>query len=259
MPQPLIPADFSLHKLVALIGPYGSGKSELSLALARLMARQRGATRARFARVALGDIDVLKPYFRSRESGEPLRIEGVTLLAPGGCLRDADLPILTPELRGALLDPDTQLILDVGGDPVGARALGSLRDAMVPGECDVWLVLNKNRPFMQSVQSVIEQAQKIQSAAGLELTGIVSNTHMMEETTVDDIAEGLDLAQRVGRELGIPVRLVGLNEEMASRISSSSANESSLLGDIPAIVLGHCLRPAFLGGHALAPRMNRLS
>lgn len=250
MSQPFLPPDFSLGKLTALIGPYGSGKSELALALARLMARRLGCRDGRCSKVALGDIDVLKPYFRAREAGESLRKEGVRLLAPAGDLSGADLPILTPELRGALRDGETMLILDVGGDPVGARALGSLRDAMVEGECALWLVLNKNRPFMESVEEVVEQADKIQRASGLQLTGIVSNTHMMEETTLEDVTQGLELAQRVGQAIGVPICLVGLNEEMARELAGMP-DTAPLLG-LPAIVLERSLRPAFLGGCALS-------
>ncbi len=249
MHQPFLPADFTLSRSTALIGPYGSGKSELALALARLMARRIGRRGGRHSKVALGDVDVLKPYFRAREAGESLRAEGVQLLAPAGDLAGADLPILTPELRGAMGDDETLLILDVGGDPAGARALGAMRDAMAAGQIDLWLVLNKNRPFMQRVQDVAAQAGKIQRASGLDLTGIVSNTHLMEETALDDVIEGLDFARRVGLALGVPVRLVGLNREMAELMAREG--RAGALQGLPAIVLERALKPAFLGGCAL--------
>ena len=252
--QPFLPPDFSLGKATALIGPYGSGKSELALALAGLMAtRRRAALPCRFSKVALGDIDVLKPYFRSREAREPLLRDGVRLLAPAGALAGADLPILTPELRGAFDDGETQLILDVGGDPVGARALGSLRVAMGEAGCDLWLVLNRNRPFMESVAGVVEEAGKIAAATGLALGGIVSNTHMMAETTVGEVLSGLDFAREVGRALGVPVRLVGLSEGVARELErSGELNPAAALRGLPAVVLRRALLPAFLGGAALS-------
>ncbi len=256
MRQPFLPADFTLASSTALIGPYGSGKSEIALTLACLMARRLQARPDNRVQVALGDIDVLKPYFRAREAGEALKAEGVRLLAPGGSLQNADLPILTPELGGAARQADTLLILDVGGDPAGARALGSLRDEVSAGDHDLWLVLNRHRPFMESVESVVEQALKIRHASGLELTGIVSNTHMMAETTLDDVALGLKLAHRVGNALDIPVRLIGLGRAIAERIERDNLAASLGIGahqGIPAIVLDGALRPAFLGGCALSP------
>ena len=196
MQQPFLPADFTLASSTALVGPYGSGKSEIALTLACLMARRLQARPDNRLQVALGDIDVLKPYFRAREAGEALKAMGVRLLAPGGSLKSADLPILTPELGCAAREADTLLVLDVGGDPAGARALGSLRDEVDTNALDLLLVLNRHRPFMESVESVVEQADKIQRASGLRLTGVVSNTHMMAETTLDDVALGLERASR---------------------------------------------------------------
>ncbi|MBR2979653.1 MAG: hypothetical protein IKC51_06955 [Myxococcaceae bacterium] len=252
MQQPFLPADFTLASSTALVGPYGSGKSEIALTLACLMARRLQARPDNRLQVALGDIDVLKPYFRAREAGEALKAMGVRLLAPGGSLKSADLPILTPELGCAAREADTLLVLDVGGDPAGARALGSLRDEVDTNALDLLLVLNRHRPFMESVESVVEQADKIQRASGLRLTGVVSNTHMMAETTLDDVALGLELARRVGGALDVPVRLIGLGRAIATLIERDDLAPSLLQG-IPAIVLDSALKPAFLGGCALSP------
>ena len=252
MQQPFLPADFTLASSTALVGPYGSGKSEIALTLACLMARRLQARPDNRLQVALGDIDVLKPYFRAREAGEALKAMGVRLLAPSGPLKSADLPILTPELGCAAREADTLLVLDVGGDPAGARALGSLRDEVDTNALDLLLVLNRHRPFMESVESVVEQADKIQRASGLRLTGVVSNTHMMAETTLDDVALGLELARRVGGALDVPVRLIGLGRAIATLIERDDLAPTLLQG-IPAIVLDSALKPAFLGGCALSP------
>ena len=248
MQQPFLPADFTLASSTALVGPYGSGKSEIALTLACLMARRLQARPDNRLQVALGDIDVLKPYFRAREAGEALKAMGVRLLAPGGSLKSADLPILTPELGCAAREVDTLLVLDVGGDPAGARALGSLRDEVDTNALDLLLVLNRHRPFMESVESVVEQADKIQRASGLRLTGVVSNTHMMAETTLDDVALGLELARRVGGALDVPVRLIGLGRAIATLIERDDLAPTLLQG-----ILDGALKPAFLGGCALSP------
>ncbi|HCF62376.1 MAG TPA: hypothetical protein DFS52_30840, partial [Myxococcales bacterium] len=131
---------FQMRRVTALIGPYGSGKTELAIGLA-LSAAQRKTSA--WKKVVLGDIDVLKPYFRSREAGDHLKHQGIELLAPAGALASADLPILTPELRGNVARPDVQMVLDVGGDPVGARALGSISDVVGASDYDLLLVLNR--------------------------------------------------------------------------------------------------------------------
>src|SRR5690349_3516102 len=105
---------FALRRVTALVGPYGSGKTELAIGLS-LFAAQRVAQgmAGGLKRAALGDLDVLKPYFRSREVSDSIKTSGVHLLAPAGALSGSDLPIITPELRGSVLREDTQLILDV--------------------------------------------------------------------------------------------------------------------------------------------------
>jgi len=236
------PESFRLARVAALIGPYGAGKSEIAIGLAMWAAQHLAATGRR--RVVLADLDVLKPYFRAREMAAGLEKAGVGLIAPMGALANSDLPILTPQLRATIPDERTQMMLDVGGDPVGARALGSVSDVVGAAEHDLLLVLNRYRPFMDTVEQVVEQALMISDAAHLALTGIVSNTHVMEETTGEDVRWGLDLAREVSRRLGLPLRLLGVPEHLAGAFLQQA--------DLPPmVVVRRHMRPDFLGGVVL--------
>lgn len=231
-------SEISLQPVTALVGPAGSGKSELAVSLALLAAGAR--------RVALADLDVLKPYFRSREAAAELERAGVELIAPQGALSQSDLPILPPALRGALSRGDTRIFLDVGGDPAGARALGSVSDLIARGKHDVLLVLNRHRPFMEDAPSALAVARQIEGAAQLRITGIVSNANLGGETTERDVLWGLELAREVAAALGVPIRLLGLTEPLAERLAGRS--------DLPQrVVLRRRMVPSFLGGAALAP------
>lgn len=236
---------FALHRVTALIGPYGSGKSELSLGLARIAAAQLRDSKGPLTRVALGDIDVLKPYFRSREIGMKLRDEHISLIAPQGALANSDLPILAPELRGTIGRKDTLIILDVGGDPVGARALGSISDVVSEADHELLLVLNRHRPFMDSLDKVLAQAAQIEGAAQLKIGGVVSNTHMMDETVPDDVLQGLDLSREVGARLGIPLRLYAVPEHLEHHDFGP--------GLPPRVAIRRQMLPNFLGGVVLSP------
>ncbi|MGI5865037.1 MAG: hypothetical protein ACOX6T_23700 [Myxococcales bacterium] len=233
---------FQMRRVTALIGPYGSGKTELAIGLA-LGAAQRKASP--WKKVVLGDIDVLKPYFRSREAGDHLEHQGIELLAPAGALASADLPILTPELRGNVARRDVQMVLDVGGDPVGARALGSISDVVGASEYDLLLVLNRYRPFMDTVEHVVEQAEKIAFASRLKVTGIVSNTNMLEHTTAEDVLWGLELSREVAARLGTEVRLLAVSEHLAEEFAERP-------GLPPVVVVRRRMMPQFLGGVVLA-------
>jgi len=242
---------FTLRRVTALVGPYGSGKTELSIGLALWAAQQVAAgVAANLKRAVLGDLDVLKPYFRSREVSDSIKRSGVELLAPAGALAQSDLPIITPELRGSVLREDTQLILDVGGDPVGARALGSISDVMGKASYDLLLVLNRYRPFMNSVEQVVEQARRIAAAAQLDFTGVISNTNLLEETTAQDVEWGLELAIPVATELGVPLRLLALSEHLVETFAARP-------GLPPVVGIRRRMMPHFLGGVVLAPSSSQ--
>jgi hypothetical protein len=240
---------FQLRRVTALVGPYGSGKTEIAIGLALWAIDQIRAPGSSITRVALGDMDVLKPYFRSREVNDSLRQAGVGLIAPAGALANSDLPILTPELRGAVSRTDTQLILDVGGDPVGARALGSISDVVSAASYDLLLVLNRYRPFMDEPAKVVAQARSIAAAAQLEFTGVISNTNLLEETTLQDVEWGLELSREVCRELSVPLRLLAAPEEIASQLSWP--------GLPPVVAIRRRMKPYFMGGVVLAPPSNQ--
>ncbi len=240
---------FQLKRVTALIGPYGSGKSELSLALALQGVRSLGDQAS--GRIFLCDMDVLKPYFRSRELGMKMTEEGVQVVAPAGALANSDLPIMAPEVRGAVERSDAIVLLDVGGDPVGARALGSIADVVSVADHDLLLVLNRYRPFMESTERVLAQIAQIEGAATMKVTGIISNTNLLEETTKGDVEWGLELAREVSASLSIPIRLLAVPEGLAADFASP--------GLPPVVAIRRRVLPDFLGGVILAPRERSTS
>ncbi len=234
-----------LRRIVVLTGPFGSGKTELAIGLA-LQARAADALNGSSTRIALADLDVLKPYFRSREASEALQSAGIMLVAPTGALAHSDLPILTAELRGTVPRADVRMFLDVGGDPVGARALGSISDVVGASEHEMLLVLNRYRPFMDTFEQVLETARQIESASHLSITSIVSNTHMLDETTADDVRWGWELSAEVARALGVCVRLLGVPEHLQTEFRPNPEMP-------PILVVRRFMKPNFMGGVVLSP------
>lgn len=243
-----LPFPLSGPRVTGLIGPFGSGKSELALTIAGLAGRQlaqSGPGQCGFERVQLADLDVLKPYFRSREAALGLLAHGVGLLQPPAALAASDLPILTAEMRAAIADSTIRLILDVGGDATGAKALGSLSDVMSAAPHDLLLVLNRNRPFMNSVDRVVDAAGRIAQAARVPLTGLVSNSHYLEDTSLDDVLGGLEFTRQVAAQLGLPVVLVGVTERLVGELEPYADAP-------PLLVIQRQLKPMFQGGVVFA-------
>ncbi len=190
-------------RVTIVVGHFGSGKTEIALNLAMARA-DRGE------RVALVDLDVVKPYFRSRSARQFLASRGVQVLAPAGDAIHADLPIIVPEIRTLLRDAEATVLMDVGGDDTGARVVGSLADAIPRAETEHLLVLNFRRPFTEDVAAAVAMIREIEAAARLPVTGLVANTHLMGETTPGIVREGYLLTREVGRRVGLPVVAVAV-------------------------------------------------
>ncbi|MEI6667678.1 MAG: hypothetical protein WCP29_05940 [Acidobacteriota bacterium] len=189
-------------RVTVLVGHFGAGKTELAVNLAIGLAG-RGET------VSLIDADLVKPYFRSRLLRDELAEQGVDLVAPHGDQFYADLPILVPEVAGAVGQAEAGLrrvIVDAGGSDVGARVLGAVGGLRNPALTDVLFVVNGNRPFAEEVAGVVTMLRQVETASKLVVNGLVANTHLMSETTRDVIEAGLALAEAVSRETGLPVR-----------------------------------------------------
>jgi len=198
-------------RVTFFVGHFGSGKTEIALNVAFRLAR-RGVP------VTLADLDIVKPYFRSRAARSMLAEAGVELLAPSGENIHADLPIIVPQIRSALRESQRRLILDVGGDDSGARVLGSLADVIPVAETDCLVVLNFRRPSTPDPDGAVAMVQDIEATAQLRVTGLISNTHLMNETTLDVVLDGHRMAQETGRRLDLPIRAVTMTQKIFENV-----------------------------------------
>ena len=186
------------HRISIITGHYGTGKTEFAVNLALSIAQTR-------SRVMLADLDIVNPYFRSRERRDLLAAAGVELITSSQSCSDADIPSLPAELLTIFQNRDITGILDIGGDPVGARVLARFRPKILGEDYQLIYILNANRPEVRSVESAIRYLRGIEDTTGLICTGIVNNTHLCGETTPAEIRKGASLAAEVSRATDIPV------------------------------------------------------
>lgn len=184
------------NKLIIVIGAYGSGKSEYSINLAK---RYRDENHS----VALCDLDVVNPYFRSRDVREQFAELGIDVVAPEGEYKHADLPMISPRVRGMILKTDKTVILDVGGDPSGARALGRFVPEIKKRHYEMHFVVNTNRPFTSNNIEIQQMLEMIESVSTLKVTEIICNTNLMEYTDKDVVAKGVGIITEVAEELNL--------------------------------------------------------
>jgi hypothetical protein len=222
------------RRVTILVGHFGAGKTELAINLA-LELRQFEAA------VTLVDLDVVKPYFRSRTVIDELESRGVELVSPRGELLQADLPVVVPQVRasvGLAAAGLRHVLIDVGGAEVGARVLGSIPGLDDPSLTDVLFVVNGSRPFAETPEAVVRMLREVEQASRLRVTALVANTHLMHETTVAIVRAGLRHAEAVGRETGLPIRCCAVEREMVEALAAAEPERPPLLP-----IERHIMRP----------------
>ncbi len=222
-------ADISSY---ILVGDYGSGKTEVAVNLTLELAREYASVGGRAAparaddlltrKISIADLDLVNPYFRCREALEPLERAGVRVVMPQGSHQYADLPILLPQVKGLLQDEATLSVLDVGGDEVGSRVLAGLSPAFSAERHHFLFVVNANRPFNDTVDGVERTIARIEAASGLRVSGLVSNTHLMQETTPEMVAQGAALAAEVAAARNVPVLWVAAMEDVVRELDEAA-------------------------------------
>jgi hypothetical protein len=210
-------------RIVTVVGGFGSGKSEVSVNLARHLSGLPGD------QVAIADLDIINPYFRSREASKALDQLGIKSLIPAGAHKYADLPIIIPEIRTAIERQQYRLVLDVGGDDLGARVLSSLADSFGTGKYELLIVHNARRPFTADIEGSVRMINEIQDASRMKITGVISNTHLAAETTAQVVLEGVKLAQQVADRCGVPLVFVSAVRPLCPEIEQALADAYPIL------------------------------
>jgi hypothetical protein len=199
-------------RLNIIVGHFGSGKTEVSLNLAFSLA-DRGH------RFALADLDIVDPYFRSRECHELLEARGGRVITSSQQHMDADLPALPPDIFSFFAQPEWYGVMDIGGNPAGARVLARYRHDLKRCHARVLCVVNANRPLSDTPEKAVYYIREIEKAAGLKINGIVHNTHCCQLTEIDDIRNGAEMAEKVSALTDIPIVCHAVSRNLAEAVT----------------------------------------
>ncbi len=186
---------------------FGSGKTELSLNTAIFLKNIR-------SHVALADIDIISPYFRSRDERSFLEEMKIKMVTVPERYMHADLPIIPPEVGGYISNPEFLTVIDVGGNEDGATVLGSLKNFIDKVKKSVFFVVNVFRPFSTTKEEIISNITKISMAGRIKIDYLVNNSNVGSETKFDDIKMGEEILTEVSEMTNIPVAFTSVDENI---------------------------------------------
>ena len=186
-----------MNRITIFVGEFGSGKTELSMNYSIYLKKHGYLS-------AIVDMDLVKPYFRTRENASLLEEKGIKVVAPDKNLSNADLPILPSELTRILNDEAYHVVMDVGGGE-SAVVLGQFRKRLEELNPQVIMVVNTCRPFTSTRDGILSSLKRIEGVSGLTVTGFVSNTNIGQETSAQHVTEGYKLLSAVAQEVQLPL------------------------------------------------------
>lgn len=188
-----------MAELTIVCGCFGSGKTELSMSMAKKAARSGEST-------ALVDLDVINPMFNCEHHRAELLRHGIHLISTP-IEKRCDCPSLSPEIYAALDGAFEHAVFDVGGDKAGSIVLGAFHDRIQNTGADVRMlfVVNTRRPMSSSPEQILEAMNRVSTAARLPISGLVNNTNLGTETSADLLDEGQTILNEVSDTAGIPI------------------------------------------------------
>lgn len=195
-------------RLTILCGHYGSGKTNVAVNLAY-------ALRKEHARVTIADLDIVNPYFRTKDSREDFAARDIGLICSEYANSNVDIPALPPEMYAITDDKSLTVVLDIGGDDRGALALGRLAPSIkAEGNYEMLMVINRYRPLTPDAPSTLEVMKEIETACGIPFTGLVNNSNLGPETTAADVLASVAYARSVEEQSGVPLVMTTVREDL---------------------------------------------
>ena len=258
-------------RLILVTGHFGSGKTEFSVSLGMFLATllrepERNGTigssdkstaallaaeafkpyteaKPKELYVAIADLDVENPYFRSREQRELLNANGVKTYSDAyGGKNESELQTVDAAVLAPIEDPKARLIIDTGGNDTGAMILNQF-SRHFHDNYQMLQVINCNRPGNDTVEKALEQIKATEKITGLKVSGLVSNAHFVTYTTKEDVLEGFKFTRKVSDESGLPIVCVCAKPDIYKELIREQSQEDAEAVYFP---IGMYMRASYL-------------
>ncbi len=208
----------NFKRITIVSGHYGSGKTNIALNLALDLKKM-------YNKVAISDIDIVNPYFRTKDSEDFLKSQGIRLICSEYANSNVDIPALPQEMYSVTDDKELYSILDVGGDERGALALGRLAPMIREEDnYDMYYVVNQFRPLTRDIPSAKEVFNEIETACKLKFTGIINNSNLGKETKAEDVLATVEFSKNLAKELNLPLLFTSVSENLYMELKDKIQN-----------------------------------
>ena len=205
-------------RVLLLCGHYGSGKTNIAVNLAKAIKRE-------YLTVTLADLDIVNPYFRSKDSAAELEEAGIRLICSNYANSNVDIPALPSDLYALTDDRRMRAIIDVGGDDRGALVLGRLAPSILEeNDYEMLMVINCYRPLTRDAASTVEVMREIELAGGIRFTALINNSNLGVETTGEDVLSSMRYADEVAAMSGLPVVMTTADERLQNELADKIPN-----------------------------------
>jgi MinD-like ATPase involved in chromosome partitioning or flagellar assembly len=194
-------------RITIISGHYGSGKTNIAVNLVVDLKKQQ-------SKVAICDIDIVNPYFRTKDSEELFNQQEIRLICSAYANSNVDIPALPQDMYAVTDDKELYSILDVGGDERGALALGRLAPMINQEDYDMFYVINKFRPLTRDVNSALEVMKEIEDACKIKFTGVINNSNLGLETTAEDVISSMEFANEFCKKVNLPLVFTSVDQKI---------------------------------------------
>ena len=208
----------NIKRVTLFAGHYGSGKTNIAVNWAKHLRKQNKP-------VTIVDLDIVNPYFRTKDSKDEFEELGIKLVCSEYANTNLDIPALPREIYGAVADKSTYLIMDIGGDDVGAVAMGRYTPSILEeNDYEMIYVANCFRPLTKTAEDTLEVMREIEAASGIPFTAIINNSNLGVETTPEDVVESNMYAQELSNLSKLPVLFTTVNNSIVNGIGDKIPN-----------------------------------
>lgn len=207
-----------IKRIGIFCGHYGSGKTNVAVNYALSLKKHTD-------KVSIADLDIVNPYFRTKDSMAVLSEKGIKLISSEYANTNVDVPALPAETYSLLHDKTVSAVIDVGGDDRGALALGRFSEGILEeNNYELFFVINKYRPLTRDASSTLAIMAEIENACHMKFTSIVNNSNIGDETSAEDVLSSIKYANEISERANIPIKMTTVKKALYEPLSSKIDN-----------------------------------